>query len=167
MAFAQLARRFDAHRLEGRAATAVRVRDALPGLAFLHYAGHGVFAGREGAESALPLAEGGALTVGDILALRGAPAQVVLSGCEAGRILGARDEGAAGIASAFVIAGATEVVAPVRIVDDRAASALAGDLEGALAGDGKHDLVAALKIAQERAIRDGRVGWESFRAFAR
>ena len=166
-AFAHLAKRYDARKLTGRDATAARVREALPGLAFLHYAGHGVFAGHEGAESALPLAEGGALTVGDVLALPGAPEHVVLSGCEAGRQLGAREEGAAGIASAFLVAGASEVVAPVRVVDDRAASALARDLHAVLESDGRHDLVAALKAAQESAIRDSRAGWEAFRAFTR
>lgn len=166
-AFAHLAHRYEMRRLTGHEATAARVREALPGLAFLHYAGHGVFAGHEGAESALPLAGGGALTVGDIFALRAAPAQVVLSGCEAGRQLGARDEGAAGMASAFLVAGAAQVVAPVRVVDDRAASVLVGDLHAALERDPEHDLVAALQAAQERAVRDGHAGWEAFRVFAR
>jgi tetratricopeptide (TPR) repeat protein len=166
-AFAHLAARYETRRLTGHEATAARVREALPGLAFLHYAGHGVFAGKEGAESALPLAGGGALTVGDVLAMPGAPAHVVLSGCEAGRQLGARDEGAAGIASAFLVAGGAEVVAPVRVVDDRAASVLVRDLHAALERDPEHDLVAALRAAQERAIHDGHVGWEAFRVFAR
>ena len=166
-ALVQLAKHYDARKLTGTEATAAHVRDALPGLAFLHYAGHGVFAGREGAESALPLAQGSALTVGDVLALRGAPERVVLSGCEAGRQLGARDEGAAGIASAFLVAGAIEVVAPVRVVDDRAASALSRDLHAALDADGGRDLAAALQAAQLRSFREGRLGWEAFRVFAR
>jgi tetratricopeptide (TPR) repeat protein len=166
-ALVQLAKRYDARKLAGTEATAAHVRDALPGLAFLHYAGHGAFAGREGAESALPLAQGSALTVGDVLALHGAPERVVLSGCEAGRQLGAREEGAAGIASAFLVAGATEVVAPVRVVDDRAASALARDLHAALDAKGDRDLAAALQAAQLRSFREGRPGWEAFRVFAR
>jgi tetratricopeptide (TPR) repeat protein len=166
-ALAQLAKHYDARKLTGTEATAAHVRDALPGLAFLHYAGHGVFAGREGSESALPLAQGSALTVGDVLALRGAPERIVLSGCEAGRQLGAREEGAAGIASAFLVAGATEVVAPVRVVDDRAASAFARDLHTALDSKGDRDLAAALQSAQVRSFREGRAGWEAFRVFAR
>jgi hypothetical protein len=166
-ALVELAKHYDARKLTGTDATAAHVRDALPGLAFLHYAGHGVFAGREGAESALPLAQGSALTVGDVLALRGSPDRVVLSGCEAGRQLGAREEGAAGIASAFLVAGATQVVAPVRVVDDRAASALSRDLHAALDADGGRDLAAALQAAQLRSFREGRPGWEAFRVFAR
>ncbi|MDB4935719.1 MAG: uncharacterized protein JWP87_2691 [Labilithrix sp.] len=164
---AQLAKHYDVRKLSGSEATAAHVREALPKLAFLHYAGHGVFAGREGAESALPLARGGALTVGDVLALRGAPDRVVLTGCEAGRQLGAREEGAAGIASAFLVAGANEVVAPVRVVDDRAAGALARDLHAALDAKGDRDLAAALQAAQVRSFREGRAGWEAFRVFAR
>jgi tetratricopeptide (TPR) repeat protein len=166
-ALAQLAKHYDARKLTGSDATAAHVREALAGLAFLHYAGHGVFAGREGAESALPLAQGGALTVGDVLAMRGAPERVVLSGCEAGRQLGAREEGAAGIASAFLVAGAIEVVAPVRVVDDRAASGLSRDLHAALDAKGDRDLAAALQSAQVRSFREGRAGWEAFRVFAR
>jgi tetratricopeptide (TPR) repeat protein len=166
-ALTQLAKHYEARKLAGSDATAAQVRDALPGLAFLHYAGHGVFAGREGAESALPLARGGALTVSDVLTLRGAPERIVLSGCEAARQLGAREEGAAGIASAFLIAGAAEVVAPVRVVDDRAASALARDLHAALDANGGRDLAAALQAAQVRSFREGRAGWEAFRVLAR
>lgn len=162
-----LAKRYDTRALTGRDATAARVRESLAGVGLLHYAGHGVFAGREGAESNLPLAGGGALTVGDVLALPGAPELVILSGCEAGRQLGARDEGAAGLASAFLVAGASEVVAPVRVVDDRAASALARDLHAALDAEGSRDLVAALRDAQVRSYRDARTGWEAFRVFAR
>jgi tetratricopeptide (TPR) repeat protein len=166
-AFALLAKRYDARAITGGDATAAHVREALRGVALLHYAGHGVFAGREGAESALPLARGGSLTVGDVLALPGAPDRVILSGCEAGRQLGAREEGAAGLASAFLLAGADEVVAPVRVVDDHAASALSRDLHAALDARSSNDLAAALREAQVRSFRDGRPGWEAFRAFAR
>jgi hypothetical protein len=152
--------------LAGRDATAARVREELARAVLFHYAGHGVFAGREGAESALPLAQGGALTLGDVLALPRAPSLVVLSGCEAGRDVGVHDEGAAGLAQAFVLAGARAVVAPVRVVDDRASGALARDLHAPRDG-GDLDLAAALREAQIRAIEGGRPGWEAFRAFAR
>lgn len=166
-AIASLSKRYDARTLTGTGATAASVRESLAGVALLHYAGHGVFAGREGAESALPLAHGGALTVGDVLALSGVPDQVILSGCEAGRQLGALDEGAAGLASAFLVAGSSEVIAPARVVDDASASALARDLHAALDADGATDLASALRAAQVRASRDGRRGWEAFRAFSR
>ena len=71
------------------------------------------------------------------------------------------------VASAFLVAGASEVVAPVRVVDDHAASALARDLHQALDAAGSRDLVTALRDAQVRSFRDGKTGWESFRAFAR
>lgn len=110
-------------------ATSRAVTDALRGAGLLHYAGHGVFAGDEGWESSLPLAAGGRLTVGDVLALAPAPSIVVLSGCDTARSAtlraagakGVADDGEAeglGLAQAFLISGAAVVVAPVRSVPD-------------------------------------------------
>ncbi len=78
--------------LQGREATHRAVRDAieLQQTTLLHYAGHGVFEGRDGWESGFPLAAGGWLSVGDVLVLRRAPALVLLSGCETARASSAR-----------------------------------------------------------------------------
>jgi tetratricopeptide (TPR) repeat protein len=107
-------------------ATSGGVSAELEGAARLHYAGHGVFAGEEGWESALPLTAGGRLTAPDILALAPAPHSVVLTGCEAAKSTGEAE--GLGLAQAFIVAGSAEVLAPVRRVPD----ALAGKLAAAL-----------------------------------
>lgn len=155
----------DLRMLVGRDATAARVREELRGAELFHYAGHGIFRGREGSESALPLAQGGSLTLGDVLTLARAPAAIVLSGCEAGRQQDSASEGAANMAQAFLIAGASIVVAPVRVVEDDQAANLAATLH-------RHarpgaDFSDALREAQLTAIREHRPGWDAFRAFVR
>lgn len=109
--------------LLGAAATTPAVRDAMRGVDLLHYAGHGVFAGVEGWDSALPLADKGNLTVGDILALPSVPRRVVLAGCEAARAEGEAE--GLGLAQAFLVAGADEAIAPTRPVKDEVAATLA------------------------------------------
>jgi tetratricopeptide (TPR) repeat protein len=105
------------------AATSTAIADALRDAALVHYAGHAVFAGPEGWESALPLARGGRFTVGDILTLPPIGRRVVLTGCEAARS-DSEAEGL-GLAQAFALAGAVEVPAPVRPVADALAAKLA------------------------------------------
>jgi CHAT domain-containing protein len=107
-------------------ATSRAVNEALLDADRLHYAGHGIFAGEEGWESALPLALGGRLTTADILALAHAPRTVVLSGCEAAKSNG--DAEGLGLAQAFILAGSAEVLAPIRVVPDE----LAGEMARAL-----------------------------------
>jgi tetratricopeptide (TPR) repeat protein len=168
-ALALLGKHYDPRALTGREATATRVRESLSGAGFFEYAGRGVFLGREGGESALPLSDG-AFAVGDVLTLPGAPELVVLSGCEAARAPGAtgvHEEGATALATAFIVAGASEAIAPVRVVDDRTTSSVARALHAAFDASGSRDLANALREAQVRSFRDGRTGWESFRAFAR
>jgi tetratricopeptide (TPR) repeat protein len=120
------------------------VTDALRGAARLHYAGHGVFEGEEGWDSALPLAAGGRLDVSDILSLAPAPRTVVLAGCEAAKSSGEAE--GLGLAQAFLAAGSREVLAPVRKVSD----ALAGKLATKLYAGGpeaKHSLAHAARAA--------------------
>lgn len=132
---------------------------ALRGASALHYAGHGIYAGLEGWESALPLARGGALTIADALALAPAPARVVLSACDTGRSDG--DAEGLGLAQAFVAAGSDEVLAPVRPVADALAAALAPRI----LGDGA-PLADALRTAS-LSLRetDPRADWSAFRVF--
>jgi tetratricopeptide (TPR) repeat protein len=137
------------------------VTDALRGAARLHYAGHGVFAGEEGWESALPLAAGGRLDVSDILSLAPAPRTVVLAGCEAAKSSGEAE--GLGLAQAFLAAGSREVLAPVRKVAD----ALAGKLATKLYADGP-DTERSLAHAARAAVlatraEDPASDWAAFR----
>ncbi|MDC0744109.1 CHAT domain-containing protein [Polyangium mundeleinium] len=139
--------------LEGEAATHAAVVAALtdPATHLFHFAGHGLYEGRDGWESALPLATG-ALAVADVLALARVPEQVVLSGCDTGRAgTSAASEGL-GLGQAFVVAGARAVVAATRPIEDKKTlpfvHALYGDSKGPL------DLVEALHRAR-RAAHEG------------
>ncbi len=138
------------------------LRRLLPTVDLLHYAGHGIFGGRDGWESALPLA-GDALTVADVLALERVPRWVVLSGCETGRSpAGISVESAAGLAQAFITAGSRGVVAAVRPVEDRQAAELVRHFYPAWLGGEPPS--QALRQAQ-LALRDRHpaADWASFR----
>jgi len=159
--------RFGVDVLRGRAATGSAVWRALAGASLFHYAGHGRYAGRDGWESALPLAEHGELTVADVLSLPRAPRRVVLLGCETARSSnGERDAGdGIGLAQAFLVAGAEEVVAATRGVDDGVAPAIAGSLyEADAPGRG---LDEALRASQIAAWRARRAGWSALRVLVR
>jgi CHAT domain-containing protein len=115
------------HLLDGPDAGAGKVRRALPDAALFHYAGHGTFAGVAGWDSALKLAES-SLTLGDLLALRHAPAWVVLSACDAAHSSDQAPGEGIGIAQAFLLAGSQEVIAATRPVPDRTARDLVGEM---------------------------------------
>ncbi len=105
--------------LSGDDATLFALRQGLKQKDLLHYAGHGKFAGLEGWESTLPLAEGTSLGIADILTLPYIPQSIVLAGCSSGRV--ATTRGAAlghGLAQAFILRGASSVVASMRKLPD-------------------------------------------------
>lgn len=154
-------------KLERAAATHAAVRDALerPETRLFHYAGHGVFEGRDGWESGLPLARGGWLTIGDITALLRVPEQVVLSGCETARTAETARAAGLGLAQAFLVAGADQVVAATRKVDDRLAARILARLYEDDAGG---DLADALRRAQLAEIEANPASdWASFRVLSR
>lgn len=151
--------------LVGDTATSAAVMGALRGAQQLHYAGHAIFAGEEGWQSALPLSRNGRLTVGDILALAPAPRTVVLTGCEAGRSNG--DAEGLGLAQAFIVAGSDAVLAPVRSVADELAASMATALyreppaSGAALTASAREAILALR--REKPSSD----WAAFRVFVR
>ncbi|WP_437930581.1 CHAT domain-containing protein [Sorangium sp. So ce291] len=155
-------------RLSGGLATHRAVAGALeqPGIELFHYAGHGFFGGLDGWDSGLALAGGSELAVGDILALRRAPARVVLSGCDTARTEAAQASPGArglglGLAQALLVAGARSVIAATRPVDD----ALAERVMAALYAGEQQDPGAQLREATLAALRaDPSCDWASFRA---
>ncbi|MEP7126195.1 MAG: CHAT domain-containing protein [Byssovorax sp.] len=151
--------------LTGDEASHRAVRDAIedPRTTLLHYAGHGVFEGRDGWESGLPLTTGGWLTVGDVLALRRSPDRVLLSGCETARTAPESRASSLGVAQAFILAGAGGVVAATRPIDDALAERLMRALYEAPAGP-PADLGSALRDAQLAVRRETpSADWASFR----
>jgi cellulose synthase operon protein C len=111
-------------RLDDRGPTRAAVSRRLPDVDFFHFAGHGSFAGFGGWDSALPLADGSLLTLGDILTLRRVPRWIVLSVCDADQTSPDAPGEGIGLANAFLLAGSQGVIAANRIVDDKTA----GDL---------------------------------------
>jgi cellulose synthase operon protein C len=154
--------------LTGPEATSAALLPRVAQADLFHYAGHGVFGGREGWESALPLAGGGRLTVGDVLAASAVPSRVVLSGCDAARSAADSPAASLGLAQAFVVAGADFAIAPTRPVDDRAAARMSNALYGRLANGGPVDAAEALREAQNRLrTEDPSLDWSAFRVVGR
>lgn len=151
----------DVVRLEGLAATLPELRRHVETVDLLHIAGHGVAAGRFGWESGLLLAGNGRLTLGDILALGRAPAEVVLSSCESARGAGTEVAGL-GLAQAFLVAGSERVIAALRPVGDRDTAVLFRRL---YASSGSSSGLAARLRRAQLAWResDPAADWASFR----
>jgi CHAT domain-containing protein len=106
------------------------------------------------------------LSIDDILALERVPESVVQSGCEAA--LSAEDaaEGGVGLAHAFLLAGASTVIAPMRPVADEDASLVTTALYAAWPRS--QDLITALQRASiELRRKMPQADWASFRALVR
>jgi CHAT domain-containing protein len=114
--------------VHGSDAKAGKVRDALAAASFFHYAGHGSFGGFAGWSSELPLANQSRLTLSDILALPHTPDSVVLSACDAGRTSEEAPGEGVGLANAFLLAGAKEVVAARQLIPDSSANELMAEM---------------------------------------
>jgi CHAT domain-containing protein len=137
-------------------------------VSLLHYAGHATFGGPDGVDSALPLANGASLTPGDVLALASAPAHVALFGCDTGRESANGTLDALGLANAFLAAGASDVLATSRVVDDRLARDLAARYYARLLESSVLDPPAALRDALLAVRRDDPGSdWAAFRALVR
>lgn len=159
--------RLAARRLGGTAlvadeATHGAVLAALSGAATLYYAGHGEALGRGGWRSALPLAAGGALEVGDVLALPRAPSTVVLSGCETGRAAEGASVATLGLGQAFIASGSHRVVVLTRRVPDSVAEHFAASLLSGVGGaiDASRFRAAALSLRDSPETREQ---WASYR----
>ncbi len=144
------------------------LRDLLPRIDLLHFAGHADFTGH-GLDSGLTLDRDGALrlTAGDILTLPAAPAAVVLSACESARS-GAGDAPVTlGIAHAFLLAGSRTVIGATRPVDDGTTAALVRHLYALW--DGTPASAAAALAGAQRALRrqDPNADWQAFRVLER
>ncbi len=161
--------RWDLVVLEGKQASSVAVLPALARARLLHYAGHGLFGGRDGWQSVLPLAQGSHLAIGDVLASSAVPARVVLSGCETARSDPNSPSEALGLAQSFVVAGADFAIAPVRPVDDTLAARMSEALYGGLLESGEVDAPAALRAAQLAVMKGSEptADWRAFRIVVR
>jgi CHAT domain-containing protein len=151
--------------LRGRDATRARIIRALGGLRWFHFAGHARFAGREGIDSSLVLADG-EISIGEILTLGSAPDFVVLSACGGGRIEGLGASAGFGVAHAFVALGARQVVAATRAVHDQTARDFFDLFYGALRARTAPSVEAAWRMAALSLRARGRDDWSVFRVFS-
>ena len=93
------------------------------------------------------LAQGGWMTVRDILALSRVPLHVVLSGCDTARAGPEARAAVLGLAQAFVVAGAVSVISATRPVDDCMAELFMWALYGASIGGDRFDAAASVREA--------------------
>ncbi len=152
-------------RIDGAGATREAFRAAVAGsdVELLYYAGHAAFAGQDGLDAALVLADG-AFTVREVLALPRVPPYAVLLGCSSARTDLAGDS--LGVAQAFLVKGTLAVVAAradlSAAVVERLGAGLVTDL-GAVP-----DLPVALARAQTAlAAAEPPVDWPILRALVR
>lgn len=155
---------WSSNRLDGSQTRAEAVRAMLPAAGLFHYAGHGIFAGFAGWNSELPLADGSRLTLGDVLALRRAPAWVVLSACDAGRSSEQAPVEGLGLANAFLLAGSQAVVAARRPVADRSTRELMRELyRGWRPGTDLARQLQRAQLSQRLTDPKATAAWASFR----
>jgi len=158
--------RWRVEELTAEEADAAVVQRRLATADLLHYAGHGSYSGLGGWESSLLLAGDTQLTLGDLLALGRVPPWVVLAGCDTGRSSGESAVVTLGLAHAFLLAGARDVVASTRPAYDRDMPRFFADLYSQW--DREPDLAAALQHAELAwRRRDGNADWAGFRLFER
>lgn len=149
---ARLRKPIEVGHIAGREVTREAMGRALSTADLLHYAGHAQFAGVDGWDSHLPLGDGTALSVGEILTAPRVPPVVVLSGCETARATDGQSAGL-GLGQAFVAAGAAVVVAAPRPVADADAARFMAALYEAYAASG--DFTQAFLATRARAPEVG------------
>lgn len=158
--------RLGARGIFGADASRTRVQEALEGADFVHYAGHGRFAGADGFESELLLAGGSTLAVSDVLLLARTPTIAVLSGCELAKSDDASGE-SFGIAQALLARGTHFAIAPSRTVKDSLAERFVralytrGAFDETAVAARVHEALA--ELAREAPQED----WSTFRLLAR
>ena len=163
---AALGTAWEVRTLMGDEARSLAVLDRMRAAELFHYAGHGEAGGRDGWGSRLPLAAGSSLTLSDVLSLSSAPRHVVLSGCDAARVESSGPWMGLGLAQAFVVSGAADVIAPARGVDDVLARAMANAIYRDDAS--RWSAPDRLARAQRAMLRDQpALDWAAYRAVVR
>jgi tetratricopeptide (TPR) repeat protein len=133
----------------GKAATIATLRAAASSADVIHLACHARFRSDNPTFSALHLHDG-VLTVDLVETLGLAPATVVLSGCETGLADAGSGDEMVGLVRAFLIAGASRVLASLWPVDDAVTAAFMAHFYGAL----RRGEAPAFALAEaQRAVR--------------
>lgn len=131
-----------------------------------HFSGHARFAGLDGLESSLMLAQNEQLTLADALTAEGSPRFAVLSACDAGRAR-TDSEGGLGMSHALIAAGSEVVVAPNRVVPDTSAARFANEFYATLQGYSIEDwATAARRASLSLRTADPNSDWSTYRVHA-
>lgn len=154
------------HRV-GSAATRASLAESLTDATLLHYAGHGVHGGVDGWGAALLLHDGDRVGVSDILAFPRVPETVVLTGCDTATVNADTLAGGMNLSRAFVLAGASWVLAADGKVDDQFAREIGVSLYDQAVQAGRFDGPEALRQAQLRLRADYPESWAAFRVIVR
>lgn len=153
-------------KLVGDRATHQAVVEALAqsDTALLHVAGHAVVQGVDGWRSGIPLAKGGGLTLGDVVALPQVPRLVVLSACDGDKRGLEKDKSVLTLAQGFAVAGSAEVVAAVDTVNSERARSMMTLFYEALPHGSMPDAPALLRTAILKTGEDGKqTDWDTYR----
>ncbi|MFK8015887.1 MAG: CHAT domain-containing protein [Gammaproteobacteria bacterium] len=110
--------RYSIETLMQQQASFTTVLDRLTAADVFHFAGHATYTSRNAWSSGLALAGNDGLSIRDVLSLTRVPPVVVLSACNTARSDAQSTAGTLGLAQAFVLRGATTVVATGRAVRD-------------------------------------------------
>jgi tetratricopeptide (TPR) repeat protein len=145
-------------RLTAAGATRDAVLSALSAAGLLHYAGHTEIGGPSGMSSALLVAGGARIELGDLLAAPRLPSVVVLSACEAAA---SAQASMMGLAQAFLISGTHAAVAATRPVPDQSARAFMSAFYENLKGIDAASMARAYRQAAVSRLDD--TGSQSFR----
>lgn len=151
-------------RLIGPKATREAVLRALDGVRWLHFDGHGDLGNGRPGDAHLRLAQGGKLTLHDILVRRPRIGTAILSGCEVGRSVALSAAEGVGLAEGFLLAGTDRVLAPDRVIPDDEAARF---LRRFYAEGGMQDPVGALQTTTAALRAEGDEAWKGWRLFGR
>lgn len=149
--------------LQGEMAGPQQVRDGLRRASLLHYCGHG--RRYEGSPWADRLGlHRGELSVRDILSVQAVPAQVILTGCRTGSESGLGEVERVGIAQAFLLAGAQQVLGATSDVADQTAAEVGTGVHPE-PGQGPLDLAESFHRVAARLDARGDGDWAAFRVW--
>jgi len=159
----------DGKALIGADANEASVRAEISSYSILHFATHGHLSATAPLQSAVLLANGGALTVYDLMELHIDADLVVLSACRTGQGETTRGDDVLGLTRALLATGAGAVVVSLWQVDDLATSVLMGEFYRQLS-TGKPPMTALMKAQtylRTRTYVDAKAELERLRRLAR
>ncbi len=130
-----------------------------PSVEWFHFAGHAAQEDSDGWRSSMLFADRRSIEVGDVLSMARVPRTIVLAGCETGN----RESVGLGLAHAFLVAGACEVIASTHSLPDVTAQRTMLML---YAGP-DDDVTGSLRRAQTSLAAERVEGWEMMQLIRR